>query len=329
MEISVLNLGSSYIKFKLFDMKENKPLASGLAEKIGEEIGQLKIKSHLHHNDQELKEKLVIKNHASGLLMIRENLTKMGIIKDFNQIDAIGHRVVQGGDKFHAPVLVNELVMQEIGKLSILAPLHNPANLAGIEFVQKAHPHIPQIAVFDTAFHSMGLTPLEGLIMGTRCGDIDPTVVEYIVQCTDKSLGEVMKILNHESGLKGICGDNDARNIEMRAKKGDKQAKLAFEMCAYRIKKHIGAYMAVLKKVDAIIFTGGLGENYSALRESVCEGLENLGIALHKPTNDNPGNALVDLSQPNTKVQILRIPTDEELEIALQTKEMVEKIKVV
>ncbi|STR27140.1 acetate kinase [Helicobacter pylori] len=122
MEILVLNLGSSSIKFKLFDMKENKPLASGLAEKIGEEIGQLKIKSHLHHNDQELKEKLVIKDHASGLLMIRENLTKMGIIKDFNQIDAIGHRVVQGGDKFHAPVLVNEKVMQEIGKLSILAP---------------------------------------------------------------------------------------------------------------------------------------------------------------------------------------------------------------
>ncbi|GAA8443263.1 acetate kinase [Helicobacter pylori] len=399
MEILVLNLGSSSIKFKLFDMKENKPLASGLAEKIGEEIGQLKIKSHLHHNDQELKEKLVIKDHASGLLMIRENLTKMGIIKDFNQIDAIGHRVVQGGDKFHAPVLVNKKVMQEIGNLSILAPLHNPANLAGIEFVKKAHPNIPQIAVFDTAFHatmpsyaymyalpyglyekyqirrfhgtshhyvakeaaeflniaheefnaislhlgngssaaaiqkgksvdtSMELTPLEGLIMGTRCGDIDPTVVEYTVQCANKSLEEVMKILNHESGLKGIGGDNDARNIEMRAKKGDKQAKLAFEMCAYRIKKHIGAYMAVLKKVDAIIFTGGLGENYSALRESVCEGLEDLGIALNKPTNDNPGNALVDLIQPDSKVKILRIPTDEELEIALQAKEMVEKLK--
>ncbi|GAA7300137.1 acetate kinase [Helicobacter pylori] len=340
MEILVLNLGGSSIKFKLFDMKENKPLASGLAEKIGEEIGQLKIKSHLHHNDQELKEKLVIKDHASGLLMIRENLTKMGIIKDFNQIDAIGHRVVQGGDKFHAPVLVDEKVMQEIGNLSILAPLHNPANLAGIEFVQKAHPHIPQIAVFDTAFHatmpiqkgksvdtSMELTPLEDLIMGKRCGDIDPTVVEYTAQCANKSLEEVMKILNHESGLKGICGDNDARNIEMRAKKGDKEAKLAFEMCAYRIKKYIGAYMVVLKKVDAIIFTGGLGENYSALRESVCEGLENLGIALHKPTNDNPGNALVNLSQPDAKIQVLRIPTDEELEIALQAKEIVEKLK--
>ncbi|GAA7016679.1 acetate kinase [Helicobacter pylori] len=415
MEILVLNLGSSSIKFKLFDMKENKPLASGLAEKIGEEIGQLKIKSHLHHNDQELKEKLVIKDHASGLLMIRESLTKMGIIKDFNQIDAIGHRVVQGGDKFHAPVLVNELVMQEIGKLSVLAPLHNPANLAGIEFVQKVHPHIPQIAVFDTAFHatmpnyaymyalpyelyekyqirrygfhgtshhyvakeaakflniayeefnaislhlgngssaatiqkgksvdtSMGLTPLEGLIMGTRCGDIDPTVVEYIAQCANKSLEEVMKILNHESGLinhesglinhesglKGICGDNDARNIEARKEKGDKQAKLAFEMCAYRVKKHIGAYMVALGRVDAIIFTGGLGENYSALRESVCESLENLGIALHKPTNDNPGNGLVDLSQPDSKVKVLRIPTDEELEIALQAKEIVEKLK--
>ncbi|GAA9349212.1 acetate kinase [Helicobacter pylori] len=401
MEILVLNLGSSSIKFKLFDMQENKPLASGLAEKIGEEIGQLKIKSHLHHNDQELKEKLVIKDHASGLLMIRENLTKMGIVKDFDKIDAIGHRVVQGGDKFHAPVLINEKVMQEIGKLSILAPLHNPANLAGIEFVKKAHPNIPQIAVFDTAFHatmpsyahmyalpyelyekyqirrygfhgtshhyvakeaakflntayeefnaislhlgngssaaaiqkgksvdtSMELTPLEGLIMGTRCGDIDPTVVEYTVQCANKRLEEVMRILNHESGLKGICGDNDARNIEVRKEKGDKEAKLAFEMCAYRIKKYIGAYMAVLKKVDAILFTGGLGENYSALRESVCEGLEHLGIALHKPTNDNPGNALVDLSQPDAKVKVLRIPTDEELEIALQTKKVLETIE--
>ncbi len=174
---------------------------------------------------------------------------------------------------------------------------------------------------------SMGLTPLEGLIMGTRCGDIDPTVVEYIAQCANKSLEEVMKILNHESGLKGICGDNDARNIEARKEKGDKQAKLAFEMCAYRIKKHIGAYMVALGRVDAIIFTGGLGENYSALRESVCEGLEDLGIALHKPTNDNPGNGLVDLSQPDSKVKVLLIPTDEELEIALQAKEIVEKLK--
>ncbi len=172
---------------------------------------------------------------------------------------------------------------------------------------------------------SIGLTPLEGLIMGTRCGDIDPTVVEYIAQCTNKSLEEVMKILNYESGLKGICGDNDARNIEMRAKKGDKRAKLAFEMCAYRVKKHIGAYMVALGRVDAIIFTGGLGENYSALRESVCEGLESLGIALNKPTNDNPGNGLVDLSQSDSKVKVLRIPTDEELEIALQTKKVLEK----
>lgn len=171
----------------------------------------------------------------------------------------------------------------------------------------------------------MGLTPLEGLIMGTRCGDIDPTVVEYTAQCANKSLEEVMKILNYESGLKGICGDNDARNIEMRAKKGDKQAKLAFEMCAYRIKKHIGAYMVVLKKVDAILFTGGLGENYSALRESVCEGLENLGIVLNKTINNEPGSGLVNLSQPNTKVQVLRIPTDEELEIALQAKKVLEK----
>ncbi len=198
-------------------------------------------------------------------------------------------------------------------------------------------PHYQKIALFSPIrpydggcegfLGCYGLNPLEGLIMGTRCGDIDPTVVEYIAQCANKSLEEVMKILNHESGLKGICGDNDARNIEARKEKGDKQAKLAFEMCTYRVKKHIGAYMVALGRVDAIIFTGGLGENYSALRESVCEGLENLGIALHKPTNDNPGNGLVDLSQPDSKVKVLRIPTDEELEIALQAKEIAEKLK--
>ncbi|GAA7519831.1 hypothetical protein MMM110_12470 [Helicobacter pylori] len=226
MEILVLKLGSSSIKFKLFDMKENKPLASGLAEKIGEEIGQLKIKSHLHHNDQELKEKLVIKDHASGLLMIRENLTKMGIIKDFNQIDAIGHRVVQGGDKFHAPVLVNKKVMQEIGKLSILAPLlaKEAAEFLNIAYEKfnatslrlgngSSAAAIQKGKSVDT---SMGLTPLEGLIMGTRCGDIDPTVVEYTVQCANKSLEEVMKVLNHESGLKGICGDNEKHRSQKR-----------------------------------------------------------------------------------------------------------------
>lgn len=251
-------------------------------------------------SEQEAKQLVLDKTYFATMLVhlgyahaIRESLTKMGIIKDFDQIDAIGHRVVQGGDKFHAPVLVNEKVMQEIGKLSILAPLHNPANLAGIEFVQKVHPHIPQIAVFDTAFHatmpsyaymyalpyelyekyqirrygfhgtshhyvakeaakflniayeefnaislhlgngssaaaiqkgksvdtSMGLTPLEGLIMGTRCGDIDPTVVEYIAQCADKSLEEVMKILNYESGLKGICGDNEKHRSQKRKRR--------------------------------------------------------------------------------------------------------------
>ncbi|AHN45032.1 acetate kinase [Helicobacter pylori] len=349
MEILVLNLGSSSIKFKLFDMKENKPLASGLAEKIGEEIGQLKIKSHLHHNDQELKEKLVIKDHASGLLMIRENLTKMGIIKDFNQIDAIGHRVVQGGDKFHATMpnyaymyaLPYELYEKyQIRRYGFHGTSHHYVAKEAAKFLNTAYEEFNAISLHlgngssaaaiqkgKSVDTSMGLTPLEGLIMGTRCGDIDPTVVEYIAQCANKSLEEVMKILNHESGLKGICGDNDARNIEARKEKGDKQAKLAFEMCAYRIKKHIGAYMVALGRVDAIIFTGGLGENYSALRESVCEGLEDLGIALHKPTNDNPGNGLVDLSQPDSKVKVLRIPTDEELEIALQAKEIVEKLK--
>ncbi|WP_104748786.1 acetate kinase [Helicobacter cetorum] len=401
MEILVLNLGSSSIKFKLFDMKKNEPLASGLVERIGEKIGQVRIKTHTPNNEQDVKEQHVIEDHASGLYMIQENLVKMGIVSNFDKIDAIGHRVVQGGDKFCAPVLINKKVMHEIDELSILAPLHNPVHLEGMKFIQIAHPHIPQVAVFDTAFHStmpsfaymyalpyemyekykirrygahgtshhyvaketakhlnipyekfnaitlhlgngssataikggksvdtsMGLTPLEGLIMGTRCGDIDPTVVEYIAQCTNKSLKEVMKMLNYESGLKGICGDNDARNVETRILEGDKQAKLAFDMCAYRIKKYIGSYMAILGRVDAIIFTGGMGENYADLREKVCEGLETYGIKMDKSVNNNPGSGLVDLSASSSQIKILRVPTDEELEIAIQTQEVIEKHK--
>ncbi len=241
MEILVLNLGSSSIKFKLFDMKENKPLASGLAEKIGEEIGQLKIKSHLHHNDQELKEKLVIKDHASGLLMIRENLTKMGIIKDFNQIDAIGHRVVQGGDKFHATMpsyaymhaLPYELYEKyQIRRYGFHGTSHHYVAKEAAKFLNIAYEEFNAISLHlgngssaaaiqkgKSVDTSMGLTPLEGLIMGTRCGDIDPTVVEYTAQCANKSLEEVMKILNHESGLKGICGDNEKHRSQKRKRR--------------------------------------------------------------------------------------------------------------
>ncbi|BAM96818.1 hypothetical protein JP0386_12950 [Helicobacter pylori] len=241
MEILVLNLGSSSIKFKLFDMKENKPLASGLAEKIGEEIGQLKIKSHLHHNDQELKEKLVIKDHASGLLMIRENLTKMGIIKDFNQIDAIGHRVVQGGDKFHATMpsyaymyaLPYELYEKyQIRRYGFHGTSHHYVAKEAAKFLNTAYEEFNAISLHlgngssaaaiqkgKSVDTSMGLTPLEGLIMGTRCGDIDPTVVEYTVQCANKSLEEVMKILNYESGLKGICGDNEKHRSQKRKRR--------------------------------------------------------------------------------------------------------------
>ncbi|GAA8544486.1 hypothetical protein oki116_13040 [Helicobacter pylori] len=241
MEILVLNLGSSSIKFKLFDMKENKPLASGLAEKIGEEIGQLKIKSHLHHNDQELKEKLVIKDHASGLLMIRESLTKMGIIKDFNQIDAIGHRVVQGGDKFHATMpsyaymyaLPYELYEKyQIRRYGFHGTSHHYVAKEAAKFLNTAYEEFNAISLHlgngssaaaiqkgKSVDTSMGLTPLEGLIMGTRCGDIDPTVVEYTVQCANKSLEEVMKILNYESGLKGICGDNEKHRSQKRKRR--------------------------------------------------------------------------------------------------------------
>ncbi len=393
MKILVLNSGSSSIKFQLFDMEKEVALASGLVEQIGEKIGKIKVET----KSDTIKEELVIANHEQGLKEIQARLKSMGVLESLDAVDGIGHRVVQGGDMFTDPTLINDEVVKAIDELAALAPLHNPANLAGIKTVTNQAPSVPQVAVFDTAFHqsmpphaymyalpyemyeeykirrygfhgtshgyvakeaakylgidfdkfnavvlhlgngasasavkngksidtSMGLTPLEGLIMGTRCGDMDPSIVEYITQKTGKSISEVNTLLNKQSGLKGICGDNDARVLEGLVEKKDPKGLLAFNMMAYRIKKYIGAYIAAIGKIDAIIFTGGIGENYAELRSEVCNSLGHLGIGINDEVNFSRPKGLSDMSDSSKSIKVLRIPTNEELEIAFQTKQVI------
>lgn len=396
MKILVLNSGSSSIKFQLFDTKKNTALATGLVESIGEKNGNIKLTSHQTNTTKQLT--LEIKNHEKGLQEAQKLLKDMSILDGLDQVDGIGHRVVQGGDKFTKPTLINDEVLKTIDNLSSLAPLHNPPQLIGINTAIKQAPKVPQVAIFDTSFHqsipphaymyavpyemyenlhvrrygfhgtshhfvakeaarhldipfqkfnaitlhlgngtsataikngksidtSMGLTPLEGLIMGTRCGDIDPSLIHYISQKTGQNIEQINNILNKKSGLKGICGTNDAREMKNLIQKGDKKAKLAFDMSVHRLKKYIGSYIAVIGKIDALIFTGGIGENYKELRGAVCENLEHLGIGIDKALNDTPKNGIANLTKKGLHVKTLKVPTNEELEIALQTKEVIE-----
>ncbi|NPA74428.1 MAG: acetate kinase [Epsilonproteobacteria bacterium] len=387
-KILVLNSGSSSIKFKLFDMdRGEKVLCSGLIERIGEKEARFKLK----FGDKKLEKSIDIKDHAHGLSVLQEEMKRENILKSFQELGGVGHRVVHGGEYFDKAVLIDDSVLEKIEELSPLAPLHNPVNLLGIKAIFKQHPNIPQVAVFDTAFHqtidkktfmyalpyeyyekekirrygfhgtshhfvmqkaaevlqkdtnkinlitlhlgngdsatavkegksidtSMGFTPLEGLVMGTRCGDLDPAIVFYLSKKLGLNIEELDKILNKKSGLKGICGDNDMREIEKRASQGDEKAKLALEVFCYRIKKYIGAYTVTIGKVDAIVFTGGIGENSSLVREMVCIGLED-SIGAKLDTEKNQKNELI-ISKNDSKIKILVIPTDEEFEIANQT----------
>ncbi|WP_120945137.1 MULTISPECIES: acetate kinase [Helicobacter] len=400
MRILVLNLGSSSIKFQLFHMEKKSVLAKGIVEQIGGECSQAQIYTHQGHA-QISKECLDIPTYDAGLQHIEDTLAHLEVLKSLGHVDGVGHRVVHGGDLFIEPTLIDEGVIAHIEKLAFLAPLHNPAHLRGIQALKKRAPHIPQVAVFDTAFHqsipphaftyalphdlyetyklrrygfhgtshhfvameaakflnipydqfnaislhlgngasvcaikegksvdtSMGLTPLEGLIMGTRSGDLDPALLGYIMQIQGKSLQEVNDVLNKESGLKGLCGKSDMRSVEALIEQGDEKAKLAFEMYAYRIRKYIGSYLLALGRIDALIFTGGVGENCARLRKAVCANLENFGMALDAQLNENLPKGVVNLSQPNTAVQILRVPTNEEWAIARQTSQIVQKLK--
>ena len=390
MKILVLNSGSSSIKFQLFEMNENRSIASGIIEQIGENDSYAKIE----FDGKKIEKKELIKDHNSGLTLMNMLLIESSTINSLDELGAIGHRVVHGGEKFSKPVIVNEEVLAEIEKLIPLAPLHNPANLDGIKVTMKQAPNVPQVAVFDTAFHTtipsyaymyalpyetyekdgvrrygfhgtshhyvmkeaskylgvkkinaitlhlgngasmaavkdgkcidttMGLTPLEGLIMGTRSGDLDPAILFYLARKNGLNIDDLDKLLNKQSGLKGICGSNDMREVESMAKNGDQKAVLALEMFAYRIKKYIGSYGAIVGKLDCIIFTGGIGENDIDTRQRCCENLESLGIELDLVKNNQRAKEILDISSKEARVKVLIIPTNEELEIAMQANSL-------
>lgn len=398
MNILVINSGSSSIKYQLFDMSNNSVLASGIIERIGEPESILKhrwLKSDGRHEKISLTQKIA--GHKEGFQWIKRVAEDTGLSNKLKELFGIGHRVVHGGEIFQEPAVVNDEVIEAIQKMSALAPLHNPANLTGIEAAFKDYPDVPQVAVFDTAFHqtmpahafhyalpyelykdyhirrygfhgtshqfvskqaalylgrplkelnlitlhlgngasaaavrggrsidtSMGLTPLEGLIMGTRCGDIDPSLPFYIAQRSGLSTNDIETMLNKESGLKGISGVNDMREIISRAEKGDDLASLSIGMFCYRIKKYIGAYYAVMGSLDAIVFTGGIGENSAIVRRKSCEELEGLGISIDENKNNSSSLKAREVNQDNAPVKVLVVPTNEELEIARQTVETI------
>ncbi len=392
MKILVLNSGSSSIKFQLFEMEDERVLASGLIEQIGETTGRAMLESN--GAGTIIKEE-DIPDHYAGLIMMQTMLKE----SDCGSFDAIGHRVVHGGEAFHAPTLIDDEVLQTIEALIPLAPLHNPANAEGIRVSASVAPSVPQVAVFDTAFHqtlpkhaylyalpyelyedshvrrygfhgtshayvagraamhlaqplaslnlitlhlgngasatavkagksidtSMGMTPLEGLMMGTRSGDLDPAILFYLAREKGMSVDDLDRLLNKQSGLKGICSQSDLRLVSEAASSGDKQAETAMAMMGYRIKKYIGAYTAVLDRVDAIIFTGGIGEHSVKMRELSCEGLlEGLGISIDPEKNAVQREGIMEISSDQSRVKVLVIPTNEELEIARQTKMVID-----
>ncbi len=398
MKILVLNCGSSSLKYQLFNMDDEKVLAQGIAERIGLNESIL---THKTRNGDKHKINLNFKNHKEALNKILELLTskEYGVLKSLSEIEAVGHRVVHGGEKYSKAVLVNEDVKKSIKELFSLAPLHNPANLIGIEVCEELMKNVPMVALFDTAFHqsmnleeflyaipyelykengirkygfhgsshkyvsekaadivkkdiknlkiischlgngaslcaikngksfdtTMGFSPLDGLVMGTRCGSIDPSIPLYLIKNNKLSVEEVDNILNKKSGVLGISSvSSDFRDIEDEAKKGNKKASLALDIFHYRIKKQIGAYIAALNGVDIIIFTAGVGENGPETREAILKDMDFFGIILDKEKNKVRGK-IQEISAKNSKVKVFVIPTNEELVIARETKKILEQ----
>lgn len=389
MRILTLNCGSSSVKYQVYDWDKRRPLCKGIVERVT--IGNSFILHEVPGRDP-VKIDHECPDHKVAIELVIKTITdpEYGVIKDVKEINAVSHRVVHGGEKFTKSVIINEEVINTFKELYPLAPLHNPANVMGIEAAMSLMPDIPHIAVMDTAFlqtmpkhtylyavpyewyekygvrkygfhgtshlyvsrraaallkknphevnlitlhigngasataikegkaydHSMGFTPLQGLIMGTRSGDIDPAIIPYIMEKTGLSLKEVMDILNKKSGILGITGKyTDRRDVEIAAAQGDKRAILAIEMEAYRVRFYIGAYMAALGRVDAIVFTAGVGEKGWIIREKSLEGLENLGIILDKERNREAmsRNHEFIISTDDSPVKVFVIPTDEEL----------------
>ncbi|MDR0745195.1 MAG: acetate kinase [Mediterranea sp.] len=397
MKILVLNCGSSSIKYKLFEMDSKEVLAQGGIERIG--LSGAFLKFTPSSGEKVILER-EIPEHTVGIEFILEILTsgKYGCIASLDEIAAVGHRVVHGGEKFNSSVLITQEVIDQMVECSDLAPLHNPANLKGIHTISKLLPSVPQVGVFDTAFHqtmpdyaymyaipyelykkyavrrygfhgtshryvsqrvcdflgvniadqriitchignggsitaiksgksvdtSMGLTPVEGLMMGTRSGDVDAGVLTFLMEKEKLDAQGLSDLLNKKSGVLGVFGvSSDMRELEKAVSEGkDKRAMLADKMYDYRIKKYIGAYAAVLGGVDIIVFTGGVGENQSTCRESVCEGLEYMGVKLDKELNAKIHGTETVISTPDSKVKVVVIPTDEELTIAMDTEEL-------
>ncbi|MET8639265.1 acetate kinase [Streptomyces sp. NPDC004074] len=395
--VLVLNSGSSSVKYQLLDMRDSSRLATGLVERIGEQTSR--IKHTVAATGDTREQNGPIADHQAALKAVAEELARDGLGLDSPELAAIGHRVVHGGMFFSEPTVIDDAVLTEIERLIPVAPLHNPANLTGIRTAMALRPDLPQVAVFDTAFHttmpehaaryaidtkiadrhrirrygfhgtshayvsrktagllgkapedvnvivlhlgngasasavrggrcvdtSMGLTPLEGLVMGTRSGDLDPAVIFHLERVGGMSMDEIDTLLNKRSGLFGLCGDNDMREIQRRIDEGDAQARLAFDIYIHRLKKYIGAYYAVLGRVDAIAFTAGVGENAAPVREAAVGGLEGMGLAVDGDLNAVRGDGPRLISPAGARVAVAVVPTDEELEIATQTYALVGK----
>lgn len=398
MHILVLNSGSSSLKFQLFELPTLSVSASGLIEQIGAEHGSAQLTYFDETGaQQKIQQTLAVAEHRQAIALMAELLRESGTMTGVEDLAGIGHRVVHGGENFHEPILIDAHVIAAIEELVPLAPLHNPANLIGIRVAMEHAAKVPQVAVFDTAFHqsipehgylyalpyqlyeqhkvrrygfhgtshgyvaeqaahylktplaklniislhlgngasasairggqcidtSMGLTPLEGLIMGTRSGDLDPAILFYLARETGMDMDDLDDLLNKQSGLKGICGENDMRTITDSAESGDNRARLALTMFCYRLKKYIGAYLAALGGADCIVFTGGIGENSTVVRQMSCKGMERLGIVLDTQKNHQRHNEIFEIQATESTVKILVVPTDEELEIATQTLQVI------
>ena len=397
MNILVLNCGSSSVKYKLIEIKANEVLAEGGIEKIGLPDAFIKFK----YEGKKIQQDLDISDHVGAIKSILDNLTgkQYGFIRDFNEIDAVGHRVVHGGEKFNKSVLIDDDVIAKVKECYSIAPLHNPVNMAGIEAINEVLPNVPQVAVFDTAFHqtmppkaymyalpykyyiidhvrrygfhgtshryvtqrvceflgvkpegkkiitchignggsitavkdgksidtTMGLTPTEGLMMGTRCGDVDPGALLFLMEKHNLNYRGMLDVVNKLSGVSGVTGISpDMREINAAAEEGDERAKLALDMYENRVIKYVGAFTAEMNGVDIIVFTGGVGEHQASIRANVCHSLAYMGVQVDEEVNQaNNGEEQV-ISAENSSVKVVVIPTDEEYMIAKDTEAIVE-----
>lgn len=398
MKVLVINCGSSSLKYQLIDSESKQAMAVGLCERIGQEMGCLK---HTPAGREKVMIEARMENHEVAVSMMLQALTdkEHGVIKDLSEIDAVGHRVVHGGEKFAKSTIITDEVIKAIEECNDLAPLHNPANLIGIKACKNLMKDVPMVAVFDTAFHqtmpekaylyaipmeyynkykirkygfhgtshsyvsgrlaefcgldinnskiivchlgngasitavlngksvdtSMGFTPLSGLVMGTRSGDIDPSIIEFIAKKENKSLDEIMHLLNKESGVQGMSEvSSDFRDINAAMNNGNEKAKIAFDVFVYRVAKYIGAFTAAMNGVDAIAFTAGVGENDPKVRYDVCQYLGYLGVKIDEEANASRGKEVM-ISTPDSKVKVAVIPTNEELAIARETVALINK----